>query len=140
MARRTTKTALRPIIFDTDILIWYFRGNVKAKELLASTEQERRWLSSLTLMELLQGCRRPEELMDVQVFVAENISRIIHPRTSISEKAIHLIDDYALAHGLRVVDALIAASAMLSRATLATGNQRHFSFIPGLEVLTFVSV
>lgn len=138
MARRKAKTALRPIIFDTDILIWYFRGDAKARAFLASAERERRWLSSLTLMELLQGCRRPEELMDVQVFVAENISRIIHPRTSISEKAIHLIDDHALSHGLRVIDGLIAASALLSRAALATGNRRHFSFIPGLDLLPFV--
>ena|SRR3989338_2949153 len=137
MARRTKKTPIRPVVFDTDILIWYLRGNQQARALLASTEHEQRWISSLTLMELLQGCRNTTETIEVQSFVAENIARILHPRTSVSEKAIHLIGEYAIGHGLRVIDALIASSAMLHRATLATGNARHFRFIPGLQIRSF---
>lgn len=138
MARRTKKTTLQPVIFDTDVLIWYFRGYPAAQALIQSLEQNRRWISSLSLMELLQGCRNKEESLNVQAFVAENISRILHPRTSISEQAIHLISEYALSHGLRVIDALIASTALLHRATLATGNKRHFAFIPGLTVQVFV--
>ncbi len=89
------------------------------------------------MMEVLQGCRNREELVEAQAFVAENISRIIHPHTSISEKAIHFVGEYALSHGLRVVDALIAASALLHRAKLATGNAKHFRFIPGLTLDEF---
>ena len=84
MARSKEKTPLRAVIFDTDILIWYFRGNAKAKALLEGTERDRRWISSVTLMEVMQGCRNQEELLDSQAFVAENISRIIHPRSSLS--------------------------------------------------------
>ncbi len=137
MARRTKKTPLRPIIFDTDILIWYFRGNAKARTLLEGAETDRRWTTSVTLMELFQGCRNQSELLDIQSFVAENISRILHPRTSISEKAIHLVQEYTLSHGLRVIDALIASSTLLHRAVLATGNEKHFHFIPGLKILPF---
>lgn len=139
MAQRTKKTALRPVVFDTDILIWYFRGNSKAESLLKNIDQDRRWISSLTLMELLQGCRNRQEALDVQVFVAENISRILHPKTSISEKAIHLVGEHSLSHGLRVIDALIASSVLLHRAVLATGNERHFRPIPGLQIVPFVS-
>lgn len=138
MARPKKKTPLRAVIFDTDILVWYFRGNAGAKTLIERTEKDCRWISSVTLMEVMQGCRNREELLDSQAFVAENISRIIHPRTSLSEKAIHLVGEYALSHGLRVIDALIAASALLSRAVLATGNARHFRFIPGLEIREFI--
>ena len=137
MARSKEKTPLRAVIFDTDILIWYFRGNAKAKALLEGTERDRRWISSVTLMEVMQGCRNQEELLDSQAFVAENISRIIHPRTSLSEKAIHLVAEYALSHGLKVIDALIAASALLHRAVLVTGNLRHFRFIPGINLREF---
>jgi len=137
MARRTKKTPLQPVVFDADILIWYFRGNPSAQASVASVDQDLRWVSSLALMELMQGARNRKELLDVQAFIAENFSRILHPRTSISEKAIHLIDECAPSHGLRVIDALIAASAMLHRAVLATGNSRHFSFIPGLELRRF---
>lgn len=137
MAKQTKTTTARPLIFDTDILIWYFRGNARACTLLANTDKERRWLTSLSLMELLQGCRNQNEIVDVQAFVAENISRIVHPKTAVSEKAIHLVGQFALSHGLRVIDALIASSALLHRATLATGNARHFSFIPGLSLFIF---
>ncbi len=134
MARRTKKTTLQPVIFDTDVLIWFFRGNLKAQNLFKSTDQDYRWLSSLTLMELFQGCRNQEELLNVEAFVSENISQIVHPKTSISEKAIHLIHEYCLSHGLRLVDAVIAGSALLKRAILVTGNKRHFSFISGLSL------
>ena len=137
MARRTKKTKIYPLIFDTDILIWYFRGNKKAKELIESTDRDQRWVSALSLMELFQGCRNRAELVDVQAFVAENISRILHPRTSVSEKSIHLIGEYALSHGLRAIDAMLAATAPLHRAVLATGNKKHFSFIPGLMIQPF---
>lgn len=137
MARSTKKSKTRPLIFDTDILIWYFRGKPEARALLENTEIQKRWISSLTFMELLQGCRNKNEALDVQAFVAENISLILHPKTSISEKAIHLVSDYALSHGLRVIDAIIASSALLHRATLVTGNDRHFHFIPGLEIKIF---
>lgn len=137
MAQRPKKTTLRPVIFDTDILIWYFRGNVRARSFVESVESDRRWITSLSLMELFQGCRNRLETQDIQAFVAENISRILHPRTSVSEKAIHLTQEFAISHGLRVIDALIAASALLHRARLATGNERHFRFIPGLEIQIF---
>lgn len=125
------------MIFDTDILIWYFRGNQKAKALIESGDADARWVSALSLMELYQGCRNKLELIDVQAFVAENISRILHPRTSVSEKAIHLISEYSLSNGLRVIDAMVAATALLHKARLATGNKKHFSFIPGLMLCLF---
>src|SRR3989338_5357527 len=137
MARRTKKAPFRPIVFDTDILIWYFRGDPRSHSLMTSIEQERRWITSLTLMELYQGCKKKEEILDVQAFVAENISRILHPRTSVSEKAIHLIQEFALPHGLKAIDALIAASCLMHRAILATGNEKHFRFISGLAIQIF---
>ncbi|MBI4238348.1 MAG: type II toxin-antitoxin system VapC family toxin [Deltaproteobacteria bacterium] len=139
MARRPARPTLRPIIIDTDILIWYFRGNRRAAAALQDIEHRRRWISSITLMELLQGCRSHEELREVQAFVAENVARFLHPGTAASEKAIHLIEHYALPHGLRVADALIAASTLLHRATLLTGNVKHFRCIDGLDLLEFAA-
>lgn len=138
MARKAKIPTLQPIIFDTDVLICYFRGNAEIKKILENEDPEGRWISSLTLMELLQGCRNQKEVREVEAFVAENISRIIHPRTSISEKAIHLVSEYALTRGLRAIDALIAATALLHKATLITSNFKHFSFIPGIQVRRFV--
>lgn len=137
MARKAKTSSIQALIFDTDVLIWYFRGNPKACRLFEKTPNENRWITSLTLMELFQGCRNKEELINTQALIAENFSRIIHPKTSISEKAIHLIENYSLSHGLRVIDALVASSALLTKAGLVSGNSKHFKFIPGLSFHSF---
>lgn len=138
MARRSKKTEISPLVFDTDVLIWYFRGSRDARLLLEQTDSEKRWVSALSMMELLQGSRNKKELIEIQSFIAENFSRVLHPRTSISEKAIHWVGEYSISHGLRVIDALIAASALLHKAILVTGNAKHFSFIPGVKIQKFV--
>lgn len=137
MARQNKKPPILPLIFDTDILIWYLRGDRAARHIIESTDVEHRWLTSLSLMELMQGARSQQEMNDIQAFVAENFSRMIHPGTAISEKSIHLMSAYAASHGLRVIDAMIAASSLLTKSTLCTGNNKHFSFIPGLSVRVF---
>ena len=137
MGRKTQKTKTQALVFDTDVLIWYFRENTKARNLFEKTPTDQRWITSVTLMELLQGCKNKEELVTIQAFIAENFSRIIHPRTSISEKAIHLVAQYSLSHGLQVIDALIASSALLTKAGLVSGNSKHFKFIPGLLFHSF---
>lgn len=45
-----------------------------------------------------------------------------------------LIDNYALASGLRLADALIAASAIEMNLTLLTANAKHFGAIKQLSV------
>jgi predicted nucleic acid-binding protein len=50
-----------------------------------------------------------------------------------------LIDSRALSAGLRLADALIAATAIEHQLSLLTGNSRHFSNIDTLNVETFVA-
>ena len=126
------------MIFDTDILIWYFRGNQKARELISVVPYRDRQVSSLCIMELVQGCRDRQELRAVKEFIRENIAGVIHPDEDISEKAISLLEGHAGADGLRTIDALVAATALREDDTLVTANQKHFKKITGLEVRKFV--
>jgi predicted nucleic acid-binding protein len=95
-------------------------------------------LSALCVMELIQGCIDKSELKSVKEFMRLNFSKIIYPDERISEKAIGLLEHYALSDGLRTVDALIAATAASHKASLATANYRHFKSIEGLHVLRFM--
>lgn len=52
-----------------------------------------------------------------------------------SQRAVELVQQYGLAHGLGIPDALIAAVALEGMHTLVTDNVRHFRFIPGLHLL-----
>jgi predicted nucleic acid-binding protein len=42
------------ITFDTDVLIWYFRGNIKAKEFLEDFSFEDRVMLAPVYFELIQ--------------------------------------------------------------------------------------
>ena len=102
-----------------------------------SVPHQQRVLSSLTFMELLQGCRNQEEARQVKAFFSENVSLVIHPDEVISRRAIALLEQHAFPHGLRVVDALIAATALETACSLATANVKHYRPIIGLHLIQF---
>jgi len=126
------------MIFDTDVLIWYFRGNPKAQAFIAGVPYRDRQMSSLCIMELVQGCRDRQELSAVKEFLRENIAGVIHPDEHISEKAIVLLEGHASPDGLRTIDALVAATALREDDTLVTANHKHFKKIAGLDLRKFV--
>lgn len=123
------------MIFDTDVLIWFFRGNRPAAELLES--QTELAVSIVSIMELYQGARSRDETRVIRRFFPENAFRVIPINESISHLAATLVEEHALRDGLQVADALIAATARESGLILATGNIRHFRRIPALELKAF---
>jgi len=54
-----------------------------------------------------------------------------------TDRAIYLMERYALSHGLRLGDALIAATADIRGETLLTANTAHYKIIPGVTVEPF---
>ena len=137
MAERPSQAAVQKVVFDTDVLIWYLRGNDRARRFMAPVPHQQRALSSLTFMELLQGCRNQEEARQVKAFISENISLVIHPDEIISRRAIGLLEQHASPRGLRVVDALIAATALETASSLATANVKHYRPIARLHLIRF---
>ena len=55
------------MIFDTDVMIWAFRGNSKALDAIDAAAD--RSISSVTYMELLQGVRNKKELQKMKRFL-----------------------------------------------------------------------
>jgi predicted nucleic acid-binding protein len=137
MAEQSSPPSLHKVIFDTDVLVWYLRGFDKAHRFIENVPHERRALSSLTFMELLQGCRNQQEGRQVKAFISENISLVIHPDEIISRRAIALLEHHAFSHGLRVVDAVIAASALETASSLATANVKHYRVVAPLNLIRF---
>ncbi len=123
------------MIFDSDVLIWFFRGDQKAAKLMEL--QSGRAVSIISLMELLQGARSGAEIRVIRRFFPDNGFRVIPVNESISHLAATLMEEHALKDGLRVADALIAATARETASVLATGNVRHFRAIAGLELKRF---
>jgi predicted nucleic acid-binding protein len=48
-----------------------------------------------------------------------------------------LVERYALSHSVNLSDALIAATAIQHGETLMTGNRKHYSVIPDLDISEF---
>jgi len=53
------------------------------------------------------------------------------------ERAAVYIEEYALSHGLRAGDALVAVTAAEHGLTMCTGNAKHFRPIRDLEIRVF---
>lgn len=83
-------------------------------------------------MELMQGCRNKRE-MSVVLDILKKF-RLIYMNGHISQKAIDLMENYNLSHGLLIPDAIIAATAITMDLELYSRNIRHFSIIEELKV------
>ncbi len=123
------------LIFDTDILIWFFRGHPKAARLLES--QHERAISIVSLMELYQGARSRDEIAAIRRFFQQNAFRTIPVNEPVSHLAATLVEEHYLKNGVQLADALIAATARETGSVLATGNVKHFRSIPALQLKAF---
>lgn len=123
------------MIFDTDVLIWFFRGNPRAAQTLEAEAE--RSISIVSLMELYQGARSHAEIASMRAFFHENSFRVLPLNETISHLAATLVEEHALKHGVQLADALIAATARETASVLVTGNVRHFRVIPALQLKPF---
>lgn len=119
---------------DTDIFIDFYRNYQPAVDFLEDLSSKNKILSisSITKMELFIGCRDKKELRETKKFLDQY--NVVHFNGSISAKAIELIEQYNLSHGLLMADAIIAATVMILSGELFSKNLNHFVFIEGLKV------
>jgi len=124
------------VIVDTDILIDVGRGDETAIAYLESLERSKGLaVSAVTYMELIVGCENKREQQAVKRFVRR--FEVIGLTEGITEKAVELLLEYRLSHGLLIADALIAATAIERNVPLVSKNQRDYRFIDGLDLLPY---
>lgn len=124
------------MMFDTDVLIWYFRGNEHARRSFHDADEVT--VSSITVMELFQGAKSKNELSAINRFLRLNSIRTFLLNEAVTLSAMDFVQTYTLSHGVQLADAMIAASAIYHGETLLTANVKHFQFIPQLTVKKFV--
>ena len=123
------------MLIDTDVLIWLTRGHEGAAVRLKRLGIWR--ISAVTYMELAQGCRDKSELDRIKKALREGGTQIAPLNEAVCQRAMRLIDEYALSDGLRLGDALIAATALEYGIPLLTANVKHYDPIRGLKVERF---
>ncbi|MBK8549906.1 MAG: type II toxin-antitoxin system VapC family toxin [Ignavibacteria bacterium] len=124
-------------LIDSDVLIWYLRGNLKAYEVIES--QNSFFISAVTYMELVQGMRSKNELTELRKSLTKWNTKILYISEDISAKAMFLVEQHYLSHSIVLADALIASTAISCGLKLLTGNIRHYKILKDLDLEHFKS-
>lgn len=125
------------MIFDTDILIWVHRGHPGAARFVNRVPTKERNLSVVSYLEILYGSRDANDLKNIHRMVEDLFAEVVPINEIVSASASTILKSYVVAHRVDPSDALIGATALARQEPLATGNVKHFKFIPGLKVRAF---
>jgi predicted nucleic acid-binding protein len=123
------------MLFDTDIFIWVQRGNEKAARLVDRSKQ--RYLSVFSYMELLQSAKDGEQLRRTHDFISAFDFVVLPLTENIGHRALIYLEEHTFSHGLRVGDAIIAATAAENNMMLISSNAKHFRPIKELKLKLF---
>lgn len=88
-------------------------------------------------MEVVQGVRNNDELRYFRKALQVWMAPVIHVNEWISQHAMFYVERYGLSHSVFPADALIAATAIHYNESLLTGNTKHYSIIPDLQLEAF---
>ncbi|MDR2745877.1 MAG: type II toxin-antitoxin system VapC family toxin [Treponema sp.] len=123
------------MLIDTDVLIWYLRGNERAKNSITNNIPFK--ISVVNYFELVQGMKSKNELKLLQKYLKIWSVEIIQINETISTRAMFLVEDYFLSHSLELPDAIIAATILERKETLLTANDKHYKYIPNMQMEKF---
>ena len=123
------------MIIDTDIIIWYMKGNQNAYKALENSKIF--YISVVTYMELVQGMRDKNELNNLRRALHAWNSTILYISEEISVKAMFFVEQHFLSHSIQLADALIGATAISHGLPILTGNDKHYKILKDLQVKKF---
>ncbi|MDR3201393.1 MAG: type II toxin-antitoxin system VapC family toxin [Spirochaetales bacterium] len=123
------------MVIDSDVLIWYLRGNQNARNAVNKNIPFK--ISVINYMELMRGMKDKKELKLLQKHLRKWSVEILQVTENISTRAMFLVEDYFLSHALELEDAIIAATALENQETLLTANDKHYKFIPNIQINKF---
>ena len=122
-------------LLDTDVLIWYLRGNENAYKLIHSLGDFA--ISSVTYMELVQGMRNKDELRTLKRTLKQWNVKTIFINEEISALALFYVEEYFLSHSMQLADALIAATSVNYGLKIHTANDKHYRVVNELAIDIF---
>ncbi len=123
------------MIIDTDVFIWYLRGNEKAYKIIDNSSSF--FISVVTYMELVQGMRNKKELNSLRKAIHIWNAKIAYISEEISAKAMFFVEQHFLSHSMQLADALIGATAITYGSPLLTGNDKHYKVMKDLQLKRF---
>ncbi len=125
------------MIIDTDVIIWYMRGNEKAYKAIENSKNF--FISVVTYMELVQGMRNKNELENLRRALHAWNSKILYISEEISVKAMFFVEQHYLSHSIQLADALIGATSIAYGLPILTGNDKHYKALKDIQIKRFRS-
>jgi len=123
------------MVIDTDVLIWYMKGNEKAYKAIENSRNF--FISVVSYMELVQGMRNRAELDNLRKALLVWNSKILYVSEEISIKAMFFIEQHYLSHSIQLADALIGATAVTHGLHILTANDRHYRVLKDVQIKKF---
>jgi len=123
------------MVIDTDVLIWYMRGNEKAYKVIENSKNF--FISVVTYMELVQGMRNKNELNKLRRALHVWNSKVIYISEEISVKAMFFVEQHYLSHSIQLADALIGATSITYGLPILTGNDKHYKILKDIQIKKF---
>jgi hypothetical protein len=123
------------MLIDTDVLIWYMKGNKKAYNAIENSENF--FISVVTYMELVQGMRNKTELNALRKALYGWNAKILYISEEISVKAMFFVEQHYLSHSIQLADSLIGATAIAYGLPILTGNDKHYKVLKNLQLKKF---
>lgn len=123
------------MVIDTDVLIWYMKGNEKAYKAIENTNNF--FISVVTYIELVQGMRNKNELNNLRRALHAWNSKILYISEEISVKAMFFVEQHYLRHTIQLADALIGATAIAYGLPILTGNDKHYKILKNTQIKKF---
>lgn len=118
-------------LLDSDILVEYLRNRPPALDYVDTLEGNL-LISVITVAELIAGARNQFERQSIELFLSA--LEVIPIDYAIAKQGGLFRQQYKQSHGTGLDDALIAATAELTGATLISFNRRHFPMIANFQV------
>jgi predicted nucleic acid-binding protein len=123
------------MLVDTDVLIWYLKGNDKARTAIDKAHPFS--ISVVTYMEIVQGMRNKRELQSLRQAIRAWDARLIYLSEEISTKAMFYVEQHYLSHALQIADALIGATAVTHGLPILTANDKHYKAVKDIQIRKF---
>ncbi len=123
------------MLVDTDVLVWYMRGNEKAKRVMENLKSFS--ISVVTYIELVPGLRNKKELNVLRSSLKGWNAEIIYINEEISIKAMFIVEQYYLSHSIQLADALVGATSVIYGLPLLTANTKPYTIIKNIILKKF---
>ena len=124
------------MLIDTDVIIWYMRGNENAFDIIENSKGF--FISVVTYMELVQGMRNKKELTSLRKALHGWNTKILYVSEDISAKAMFFVEQHFLSHSIQLADALIGSTAIACGLPILTGNEKHYKAMGDIKINKFI--